>query len=302
MELFYFIWMVIADMSISFDAFNWKEQIFINKDLNFRNGKLVTCGIDIGSVSSKALILVDGQIFAYSIVRTSYNSEISAERAFGRLTEETGIGINDCRYIVSTGYGRVHVPFANKYFTEISCHGKGALYAGGHDVRTILDMGGQDCKVIKIDEEGRVQNFLMNDKCAAGTGKGIEMMAELLEVPIEEMGERSFDIIEEPQSISNVCVVYARFEAIRLLKKGFSKNMVIAAYLKAMAERTATLLMKASVEPQFFISGGISKNIGVVKRIENIIGISAIKSELDSQIIGALGASLLAKKIYEQKL
>ncbi len=287
-------------MSVPFEFFNWKEQLYINKDINLKKADIVTCGIDIGSVSSKALILVDGIIYAYSVVRTTYNSELSAQKAFEKITLSTGITVSDCHYIVSTGYGRVHVPFANKYFTEITCHGKGAIYAGGPKIRTVLDMGGQDCKVIRIDGEGRVISFLMNDKCAAGTGKGIEVIAELLEVPIEEMGERSFEIEKEPQPISNVCVVYARYEALRMLKKDFSKNMVIAAYLEAMAERTATLLMKVGVEPEFFISGGISKNMGVVRRIEKIIGINAVKSAIDSQIIGALGASLLAKKIYEQ--
>lgn len=282
------------------DYWNWPEKVYICDKRDWRLGDVITCGIDVGSVSTKAVIMVDGEMYAYSVVRTGVNILENAKKAFLPLEEAVGITIEHCNYIVGTGYGRVNIPFANKTITEIACHGKGANYVGGKNIRTILDMGGQDCKAIHIDEEGKVTNFLMNDKCAAGTGRGLELLAEILEIPVEELGLRSFDIDEEPEAVSNVCVVFARTEAYSLLKKGWSKNKVLAAYLRAISERVSSLLMRIGIEPDFFVSGGISKNIGIVKRIERIIGLEAVKVNVDSQIIGALGAAIFAKNLYEK--
>jgi benzoyl-CoA reductase subunit A len=282
------------------EFWRWSEEVFVDTTRDWRSANIISCGIDVGSVSSKAVVMLDGMLYAYSVVRTSINSSESAKKAFMPIEDITSLKITDCNFIVGTGYGRVNVTFANKTITEIACHGKGAHYAGGSTVRTILDMGGQDCKAIHIDSEGKVTNFLMNDKCAAGTGRGLEVLAELLEVPIEEIGPRSFDIDEEPEPVSNVCVVFARTEAYNLLKKGWSKNKVLAAYCRAIAERVCSLIKRIGVEPDFFVSGGISKNIGIVKRVERILGIEAVKSSVDAQIIGALGAAIFAKVLYER--
>ncbi|GAB4439527.1 MAG: phenyllactyl-CoA dehydratase activase FldI [bacterium] len=287
-------------MGSNWEYWRWSETKFVDESLDWRKADVVTCGIDLGSVSTKVVVCLDGELYAYSILRTGVSGPDSASKAFAIIESITGLTIKECHYVVATGYGRVNVPFANRSVTEISCHGMGAHFLGGNRVRTILDMGGQDCKAIHIDEYGKVTNFLMNDKCAAGTGRGMEVLADLLEVPIEEIGPRSFDIDEEPEAVSNVCVVYARTEAIGLLKKGWSKNKVLAAYCRAMAERVAGLIKRIGVEPEFFVTGGISKNIGVVKRIERIIGLEALKSSVDTQIAGALGAALFARKLYEK--
>lgn len=140
----------------------------------------------------------------------------------------------------------------------------------------------------------------MNDKCAAGTGRGIEIISELLNVPLEKSGILSLDIDIEPEPVSNICVVFARSEALILLKKGWSKNKVLASYLRAMAERISSLVMRIGLEPELLITGGVSKNIGVVNRIEKILGIKSVTPNIDTQIAGALGAGLLAKDIYEK--
>lgn len=287
-------------MSDSKEYWRWSEGKFVDKAKDWRKADIISCGIDVGSVSSEAVVCLDGELYSYSIVRSGSNSPDSAKRAMAVIEDATGLKTDNCCYVVGTGYGRVNIPFAHKTVTEISCHGRGANYIGGSKIKTILDMGGQDCKAIHIDESGKVTNFLMNDKCAAGTGRGMEVLADLLEVPIEEIGPRSFDIDSEPEAVSNVCVVFAKSEAMSLLKSGWSKNKVIAAYCRAMAERVSALLMRIGVEPDFFITGGISKNIGVVKRIERIIGVEAIKPKIDSQIAGALGAALFAKMLYEK--
>ncbi len=280
------------------EFWRWKEERWVDQNRSWKDARVITQGVDVGSVSSQSVICLDGELYAYHTVRTGFNSPESARAAMEGALEATGLKLADIQFTVGTGYGRVNIPFADKAITEIACHGRGANYLGGPTVRTILDMGGQDCKGIQVDEGGRVTNFLMNDKCAAGTGRGMEVIADLLEVPVEELGRRSFDIDEEPPPVSDVCVVFAKSEAMARLKDGWSKNKVIAAYCRAMAERVAALLERIGVEPQFFITGGISKNIGVVRRIEQRIGVTALKTAYDTQIAGALGAALFAHTLY----
>jgi len=171
----------------------------------------------------------------------------------------------------------------------------------GSTVRTILDMGGQDCKAIHCDEKGKVTNFLMNDKCAAGTGRGMEVFADLLAVSIEEVGELSLDVDEEPPPVSSTCVVFAKSEASSLLREGWSKKRVLAAYCSAMAHRVVSLLERIGVEKDFAITGGIAKNSGVVTRLERELNLISLKSKYDTQVAGALGAALFAKTLVEKQ-
>ena len=234
-------------------------------------------------------------------MRTGSDSPDSAINAANWALEDTGLTIEDLHYVVGTGYGRVNVPFANRAITEIACHARGANQMYGPSARTILDMGGQDCKAIKCDERGKVTNFLMNDKCAAGTGRGMEVFADLLSIPIEDVGEMSFKIDKEPEPVSSTCVVFAKSEAAGLLRSGWNKNLVLAAYCSAMAHRVFTLIERLGVEPEFAITGGIAKNKGVVKRLEDELGMTSLKSEYDTQIAGAFGAALFAKSLYEKQ-
>jgi len=186
---------------------------------------------------------------------------------------------------------------SNKAITEIACHARGANYMGGPTIRTILDMGGQDLKGIHCDERGKVTQFLMNDKCAAGTGRGMEVMAELLQVPIVDVGQMSLDVPEEPPAVSSTCVIFAKSEAIGLLRQGWTKNMVLAAYCSAMAHRVVGLLERIGIEKDFTITGGISKNIGVTSRILKELKLESVPLKPDAQIAGALGASLFARDL-----
>lgn len=282
------------------EYWRWTEYSWHHPEMDWRQGKRLAAGVDVGSVSSQALVLVDGQIFAFSNLRTGSDSPDSARRAMETALKETGAEIKDLRYTVGTGYGRVNVPFANRAITEIACHARGANFMAGPKVRTVLDMGGQDCKAIHCDERGKVTNFLMNDKCAAGTGRGMEVMADLLSIPIKDIGELSFQVDNEPAPVSSTCVVFAKSEALGLMRSGWSKNMVLAAYCSAMAHRVALLLGRIGVEDQFFITGGIAKNPGVVDRLEKELGIKAVKSQYDSQIAGALGAALFADTLLQK--
>ncbi len=280
------------------EFWRWKEYNWHDPEADPRAAEVLSAGIDVGSVSSQAVIMADGKIFAFSNMRTGSNSPESASKAVAWALEDTGLTIEDLHYVVGTGYGRVNVPFAQKAITEIACHARGANFMYGPAVRTVLDMGGQDCKAIHCDEKGKVRAFLMNDKCAAGTGRGMEVMADLLSVPIEEVGGMSLDVDDEPPPVSSTCVVFAKSEASGLLRQGWPKNRVLASYCSAMAHRVCALLERIGVEQSFAITGGIAKNSGVVTRIEKELGVEALKTETDSQIAGAAGAALFARALY----
>jgi bzd-type benzoyl-CoA reductase Q subunit len=284
------------------EYWRWKEYRWHDENKNWRDGTLVTAGVDVGSVSSQAVIVVDGELYAFSNMRTGSDSPESAQKAMNWALEETGMTLDDLGFVVGTGYGRVNVPFSNKAITEIACHARGANYMYGPTVRTVLDMGGQDCKVIRCDQRGKVDAFAMNDKCAAGTGRGMEVFADLLAIPIEDVGELSFEVDEEPQPVSNTCVLFAKSEATGLLREGWPKSKVLAAYCSAMARRVVTLLEQVGIEKEFAITGGIGKNIGVVKRLEKEINITALPAKFDTQIAGALGGALFAQNLLKKKL
>ncbi len=283
------------------EYWRWAEASWRDEARDPGAARVLTAGVDVGSVSSQAVVMADGELYTWASMRTGGSSPHSARRIMARSLEGTGLQEQDLHFIVGTGYGRVNVPFAHKAITEIHCHARGANFMFGDRVRTILDMGGQDCKVIRCDEAGRVQAFQMNDKCAAGTGRGMEVFADLLQVPIHEVGAMSLDVEPEPEPVSSTCVVFAKSEAAALLRAGWDKERVLAAYCGAMAHRVLALLERVGVEPQLAITGGIAKNPGVVRRIERALGYAAVTSDVDSQIAGALGAALLGHALVTRK-
>ncbi|MDH5706453.1 MAG: benzoyl-CoA reductase, bzd-type, subunit Q [Candidatus Aminicenantes bacterium] len=283
------------------EYWRWPESRWSSSDLDWKDGDIISAGVDVGSVSSQAVVLVDGELFCYSNYRTGSDSPESAQKVMDKALEGTGLTLDKIHYTVGTGYGRVNVPFAKRAITEIACHARGANFMYGPTVRTILDMGGQDCKAIHCDDKGKVTNFLINDKCAAGTGRGMEVFADLLSVPIEDMGRLSFEVDEEPEAVSSTCVIFAKSEAVGLLRKGWPKEKVLAAYSSAMAHRVVELLERIKVEKDFAVTGGIAKNEGVVKRIETELKIKALEPKHDTQIAGALGAALFAKALVEKE-
>jgi bzd-type benzoyl-CoA reductase Q subunit len=286
------------------EYWRWQEYHRVLPDKKWRNKDVITAGVDVGSVGSKAAIMIDGDIYSWGIMRTGSNSPESATKVLDWALEDTGLRVNDLKYIVGTGYGRVNVPMANKAITEIACHAKGANYIWGSSVRTVLDVGGQDIKAIRVDETGRVVSFLMNDKCAAGTGRGMEVFADLLQIPIEQIGEFSLKVAEEPEPVSCTCVAFAKTEAMGLLRKGWSKEKVLAAYTRAMAVRMANLINRVGLEKELVVTGGQSKNIGIVSRIEENLGVKTLPSPnwrengLDPMIAGAIGAALLGRALF----
>jgi benzoyl-CoA reductase subunit A len=274
--------------------FTWKSE------QNRGRAQSITCGIDVGSSSSQAVLLGDDDLLAYSSIRTGSSSPNSAISALAAAINGTGLKQSDIDFVVGTGYGRVNVPFANRTITEISCHARGAYYMAS-SVRTILDMGGQDCKVIHIDEQGKVIQFLMNDKCAAGAGRGMEVIADLLAVPITEVGQLSLETDKEVPPILSTCVVFAKTEVIRLVHEGRSRSQMLAAYCEAMAHRVHSLIQRIGLIKDFAVTGGIAKNVGVVKRVEGKLGVKGVEMMPDPQIAGALGAALFAQDLLARQ-
>jgi len=282
------------------EFWRWTESNWKNPDINWQDAKIITAGIDVGSVSSQAVIITDGEIYAYSNMRTGSDSPESARNALNYALEGTDMPEDKIQYCIGTGYGRVNVPMADRSITEIACHARGANFIYGNAVRTVLDVGGQDCKAIRCDEKGKVINFLMNDKCAAGTGRGMEVFADLLSVPIVDVGERSFQVDKEPDPVSSTCVVYAKTEATGLLRKGWEVNEVLAAYCAAMAERIYSLIERIGIEKEFAITGGMAKNKGVIVRLMKIVKLDQMKTKWDTQIAGGVGAGLFGWTLVQK--
>jgi len=270
---------------------------------------MLTMGIDIGSRSAQCVILEDGQLLTYGNIETAPESAKTAyaavDAAVHRRCELWGenrmqmpdiktdhLRIEDMACIIGTGYGRAVVPFAHGTVTEISCHGRGAhwLVPG---VSTVLDMGGQDCKAIRVNERGGVTNFIINDKCAAGTGRFLEIIADALNVPLSEIGRLSLESTKDI-SFSAVCTVFVKSEAVAFMKQGVNKADIMAGLHEAISQRVMTLLKRVGIEDKFVITGGIGKNVGVVTKLgEKLDGIK-ITIPTEPQIAGALGAALFA--------
>ena len=248
-------------------------------------------GVDIGAVSAKALLIQENIIIAYEVLDTGPNIGKIADKVVKKVLDKASVDFNDLKGIVVTGYGRISVPFADKRITEITCHARGV-----HDlipeVRTIIDIGGQDSKGMRVDDAGNVVDFVMNDKCAAGTGRFLEVMASALELKVDDLGLISLES-ENPCQISNVCTVFAESEVISLRAEGKSREDIIAGIHKSIACRIGAMMSQIGKEEPVVLTGGVAKNKGVVKALESELKIS-IRIPENPQITGALGAALIA--------
>ena len=260
------------------------------KTANTPAAPVYVMGIDSGSTSTNAVILNgDREIVASAVIRTGAKSGESAQRILEEILQKANLQRSDLTYIVSTGYGRVSIPFADENVTEISCHGKGTHYLNP-EIRTILDIGGQDSKAIHLNEKGDVTDFVMNDKCAAGTGRFLEMMARTLEVDISELGPLSLKSTENIE-ISSMCSVFAESEVISLIAQNKETSDIAHGIHMAIAAKAISLMRRVGLEPGFMMTGGVAKNPGVVKVLEEQLKAPLFISE-EPEIVGALGAAL----------
>jgi predicted CoA-substrate-specific enzyme activase len=251
-------------------------------------------GIDVGSLSTEAVIIDahDG-LAGYSIIQTGANSTEAAEQALEEALLQAGLQREQIRMAVATGYGRISVPLADKQVTEISCHGLGARHLFP-DTETVIDIGGQDSKVIRVGEGGKVLDFTMNDKCAAGTGRFLEVMASKLQVSLDHMGKLSLQAGGESR-ISSVCTVFAESEVVSLVAQNHPKEEIIRGLHRAIVNRVWGMIKTVGIHGAVTMSGGVAKNSGVVALLEEKLG-RVVHLHTEPQIIGALGAALMAKK------
>lgn len=253
---------------------------------------MIVAGVDIGAATAKAVILNNSNVFSFSIIPTGHSVSQAVDSIIRKVLDNAALSFDDLEYVVATGYGRMAVSFANKALTEIICHAAGATSVFPK-TRTIIDIGGQDSKVIGVDDNRGVNNFVMNDKCAAGTGRFLEVMAKVLEIEIDKMGPMSLES-NKPCVIGSTCTVFAESEMVSLRAEGRSREDLLAGIHKAMSHRVVIMGKSVGFKENIVFTGGVAKNAGMKKMLEN-----EIKSEIlvpkEPQIMGALGAAILAR-------
>jgi len=255
-------------------------------------------GIDIGSTMTKTVILGDG-VIASVIGPTGPEQRKLANKVMEEALRKAGLSFDAMTYIVSTGYGRINVPFADKQVTEISCHARGvsSLFP---QARTIVDIGGQDSKAITIDHHGRVTNFIMNDKCAAGSGRFVEVIADTVGLKLEQMGDLSLQSTH-PAQISSICTIWAQQEVASRLAEGVPIPDLIAGVHRSLADRVARMVKRLKLQQEVILTGGGGKNKGLVKALSEQLDCEILVPQ-EPLITGALGAALLGKDLYEKAL
>jgi predicted CoA-substrate-specific enzyme activase len=256
-------------------------------------------GVDIGSLVTKAVVLDDDKIASWSIIDSRSDPERAADSAIEEALGKIGAGRSRVKVTVATGYGRVALRGVQKTVTELSCHGRGAHFLCPA-ARTVIDIGGQDSKVIRIDGEGNMVDFAMNDKCAAGTGRFLEVMSHTLEISLDDLGPYSLNS-SNPLRLSSTCTVFAETEVISLLAAKQKKEDIAAGIHHAIARRVGNMAKSFGLEPEVVFVGGVAKNSGVRKALEGFLDVVFAPIDLDPQIVGAIGAALIAREIERRK-
>ncbi|MDR1204589.1 MAG: acyl-CoA dehydratase activase [Peptococcaceae bacterium] len=286
----------------------WPESSWTSRDIGWKTARSVTAGVDIGTTSSQAAILCDGQLFGYASIRSGFDYKKSADRVIKQAAGDSGLTLDDIECIVSTGFGHKNVSCAAKYVDEIHCHAKGARFMFGPEVHTVVDLGGQTVAAIRLYDWDRVRDFMMNDKCAVGMGRSLETVCELLQIPIEEIGEKSLEADMAPEPVSTTCYCFANTETMGLFGRPefrsapLTETDVYASHTVAFAWRRLGVIGRLQpqdvgdlkVYGELCFTGGVAKNIGVTKIIEREMGVTALTSPYDPMLAGAIGAALLA--------
>ncbi|MBC2716584.1 MAG: 2-hydroxyglutaryl-CoA dehydratase [Desulfobacteraceae bacterium] len=262
---------------------------------------MIVAGCDIGSLTAKAVIMENGNILSDAIMRAKTRPADSANEVMQMALDKAGLTMNDIGYVVGTGYGREQIPFVDQVESEISCHAK-AAWRIMPSVRMVIDIGGQDAKATRMDDNGNVARYIYNDKCASGTGRFLEIMAEALEVPLEKLGSLAAKSTEK-LSISNQCVIFAETEVISLVNEGKETSDILNALHHSLAKRVASLARSIEVKTDVVMTGGVAKNSGVFNALSEALDIELkALNGVDPQIIGAMGAALYAEeKTQEMK-
>ena len=252
-------------------------------------------GCDIGSTTGKAVVLNEKEILAYSILPSTTRPEETAKMAMDEAMKQAGLSsLEDMEYVVGTGYGRLKVPFANENISEITCHGRGAHWLCP-SIRTVMDIGGQDCKVISLSDKGKVIEFVMNDRCAAGTGRFFEAMARVLHCGLEGISDLS-NQGETASTITSQCSVFAESEVVTQINEGTDIKNIIAGINNSVAARLTSMVRRVGLVEDLALTGGCSKNDGLARSLEGKLGIKVTRLPIDPQIAGAIGAAVIARE------
>ncbi|MEW6086773.1 MAG: acyl-CoA dehydratase activase [bacterium] len=261
---------------------------------------MITIGIDIGSNTSKGIVLKNGKTIAQTIFHTAFKEADRGKMVLQKLLKISCLKKEEINCIIATGYGRVTVPFADKTITEITCHAKG-IYSLIPSVQTIIDIGGQDSKIIKLDEKGNVRDFVMNDKCSAGTGKFFEVTAHALGIKLHDLSGLYFQS-KSPCIINSTCTVFAETEIISLLSEKHERKDIVAGLIETMAKRIVNMSKGLKIKPEIAFAGGVAKNQAMRAALENELGCKFAIFDFDPQLTGALGAALIAGTLKDQDL
>ena len=259
---------------------------------------MIVAGCDVGSLTAKAVIMRGDEILAARVMRAKSHPEESANEIMDQALEQAGLVMEEISYCVGTGYGRASIPFARSVESEIACHGKGAQWQMP-SVRMVIDIGGQDAKAIRLDDQANVIRYVYNDKCASGTGRFLEVMADALNIDLNNMGEVSLSS-QNPISISNQCVIFAETEIVSLVNEGRDIADIINGLHHALAHRVAALAKGIELQDDIVMTGGVAKNKGMFAALENALGKKIKDLDRDPQINGALGAAIFAAERLRQ--
>ncbi len=255
----------------------------------------LTAGCDIGSLTAKVILMRHGRIMGASVIKSRVNPRASADQALAQALAAAEAARSDITACIGTGYGRDRIPFADDTRSEIACHGRGARWLLP-SARTVIDIGGQDCKAMRIDTCGRVEKFLTNDKCASGTGRFLEVMAQVLNVDVGALGDLTRSS-QAPIRLASTCTVWAQADVIKHLNAGVPIANIGAGINAAMAHRVAILVNAVKPERDLVMTGGVAKNTGVAATLEQLLNRRIRKvRKADPQLAGAIGAALLAEE------
>jgi predicted CoA-substrate-specific enzyme activase len=273
----------------------------LQKGRNFRVkeralNEAIVAGVDIGSTMTKVVIWGENVLSTF-IGPTGAEYRLLAHQVVQDALRQAHLSFEDLSYVISTGYGRMNVPFADGQITEVTCHAQGVFHLFPRG-RTVIDIGGQDSKAIKMNREGKIANFAMNDKCAAGTGRFLEVIAESLAIDLKELGELSLKA-ENPVKISSLCTVFAEQEVVGYLAEGSRLEDILAGLHEALASRIYSMAEHVKIEPPVVLTGGGAKNVGLLKALERRLGYELLVPP-EPLITGALGAALLAKEQWKK--
>ena len=285
----------------------WPEACWQSDRIGWKKAAKITAGVDIGTTSAQAAVMCDGELFAYASVRTGADFKLAANGVLEKAFGSSGMTVNDISAIAATGFGGKNVGGAAQRLDEIQCHGKGARYLFGKEVKTVVDLGGQTVKAIRLHSWDRVAGFKTSDKCAAGFGRHIEVMSDVFKIPIAEFGPKSLDVEKDPEPSSTTCYNFAAPEAVALMRPGYreqvyNENEILASYLFTIAWRALSTIGKIApldvgdikLEEGLGFTGGLAKNPGITKRLERELKITALTPGYDPMLAGAIGAALLA--------